>query len=117
MQESHDLFIDRVGNIVVTGSVVRIDLMVVDPTSVPTATGEQGMKFELRNRLIIPMEGFVRSFSALESVIKKMVEAGVVNVQPPAVGGTVPPAIGSAEPTMPVDSDKHESTKGEKSKK
>jgi hypothetical protein len=110
MQEIQDIFADRVGNIVVTGSVVRIDLMVVDPTSVPSTGGDQGMKFEMNRRLIMPMEGFVRSFSALESVIRKMVEAGVVNVQQPP-GAT---AIGSAEPTVPAAGDKSGDKAGKK---
>ncbi|MBF0124689.1 MAG: hypothetical protein HQL60_05070 [Magnetococcales bacterium] len=76
-----ELFADGIGNISVNNGVVRIELVVMDPTA---ATNNQNPRLEPRQRLIMPIDGFVRSFNIAENVMKKLVEAGVVNMQPPA---------------------------------
>jgi hypothetical protein len=79
-----ELFIDGFGNIMVTGTMVRIDLVSLVE---PAAEGKQP-RFEHRERLVMPLDGFLRSFGMAESVVQKMVDAGVVAKRKPGDEGT-----------------------------
>lgn len=74
-----ELFVDGFGNIIVTGTMVRIDLVALVE---PGADGKEP-RFEHRQRLVMPLDGFLRSFGMAESVVKKMVDAGVVGMNKP----------------------------------
>ena len=82
--EIKEMFVDGFGNIMVTGTMVRIDLVsLVEPAS----EGHQA-RFEHRQRIIMPLDGFLRSFGMAESVVKKMVDAGVVGMRKPGEEST-----------------------------
>ncbi|NGZ05239.1 MAG: hypothetical protein G8237_02675 [Magnetococcales bacterium] len=79
VQES---YCDTFGNIVVTGNIVRIDLATLDPNS----PDKNNPKLETRSRLIMPVDGFLRSFGMSQQVIDKLVEAGVLRRTPVGEG-------------------------------
>ena len=84
-----DIFVDGVGGIAVTGTLVRLELLsLTEP-----GTKESQPKFQSSQRLVMPLDGFVRLFGTMENVMKKMVEAGVVTVNKPQT-----PSITISEP-------------------
>lgn len=68
-----DYFSDLVGNITVTGAVVRIDFIKMSPAS----TKDQS-KMEFSHRVVMPLEGFLRSLQIQEEVRNKLVAEGIV---------------------------------------
>lgn len=73
----NDIFADTFNGIAVTGNLVRIDLA----TLVPAANGQQTPQpqFETCNRLVMPIDGFLRAYALAEDVMKKLIAAGIVN--------------------------------------
>lgn len=72
----NDIFADTFNGIAVTGNLIRIDLA----TLVPDTAGGQGNqpRFESNQRLIMPIDGFLRAFALSEDVMKKLLAAGIV---------------------------------------
>lgn len=75
MSEEVDLFADGVGEITLVGGMVRIDLVSLSATE----KDDSGQPLlEMRRRLVMPPEGFLRSFAAMENLVKQLVDAGVI---------------------------------------
>jgi hypothetical protein len=90
---NEEIFSDGFGNIAVTGTVVRIDLVSL------SGQGADGKPtFTSRHRLVMPLDGFLRSFSMSEDVVGKLMKAGVVNKKTPDSPG---PTIQSSGPSSP----------------
>lgn len=68
-----DVFADVMGEIHLIGGVVRIDLVQLRPKR-----GEAGTTGEFERRLMMPLDGFLTSFGAMERVVNQLVERGVV---------------------------------------
>lgn len=68
------IFVDRILHIAVTGNLVRIEL---GSAKVPRNPGDS-LEFETTMTLVIPMDGFVQSFGALEAIVNQLVKDGVV---------------------------------------
>lgn len=66
-----DIFADTIGAVHVTGNLVRLDLMNLQP-------GEGSGKKELAHRLIIPLEGFVQAFNLQEQVVRQLSQNGIL---------------------------------------
>jgi len=80
---SQELFADGIGEITLVGGMVRIDWVSLSVTE----RDEQGQpSLEFRQRVVMPPEGFLRSFSAMEDLVKKLVDAGVIRRQESAPG-------------------------------
>ena len=95
--DNKELFIDGFGNIMVTGTMVRIDLVsLAEP-----AEGDRPARFDQRLRLVLPLDGFLRSFAMTENVVKKMVEEGGVGVRQPEGDGTSASVVESVPPSSP----------------
>ena len=84
-----ELFADGIGDIAVTGSVVRIDLVSLSPNE-RDAKGNPRAVF--RQRVIMPLEGFVRMFGAVEQVMQKLVQSGIIERREGPAEGAAPPA-------------------------
>lgn len=81
----NDIYTDGVGNIHVTGNLVRLDLITLQPN----LQSENGQPvYNMNQRLVMPLEAFVQAFMLQDSVIKKLVEAGVVKTSAVAPGQT-----------------------------
>lgn len=75
MSESRDEFADGIGEITLSGGMVRMDLV--------TLVGSQNNKenppqLKFSKRIVMPPDGFLRSFSAMENLVKQLIEAGLV---------------------------------------
>jgi len=70
-----EIFADGISAVHVTGNLVRIDLMTVQPH----LTSENGQPVvEVNNRIIMPLEGFVQSLAVQDNIVKQLIEAGVL---------------------------------------
>ena len=74
MDVKPEVFADGMGEISLTGGIVRIDLMSLSSTK----NSEGQPLLELRQRIVMPPDGFLRSFNAMEDLMKKLIKAGVV---------------------------------------
>jgi len=79
---AEELYSDGFANIVVTGTMVRIDLM-----ALVGQDAEGKPKFEARRRLVMPLDGFLRSYTMAEDVVGKLQKAGVINRRTPLAAG------------------------------
>jgi hypothetical protein len=83
-----ELFADGIGEIVITGSVVRIDFVSLSPVE-KDPNGQPKAVF--RQRVVMPLEGFMHSLGILERATQKLIEDGRVRrtdaaPRPPASG-------------------------------
>ncbi len=93
MSESTDIFADGIGEITLAGGMVRMDLV----TLVGSQKDEENKpRLEFSKRVVMPPDGFLRSFSAMENLVKQLIEAGLVkqrdgeqavSAEKPATGG------------------------------
>lgn len=82
--QSSASFADRIVNIAVTGPMIRIEFgTLVLPAGEGTA-----QKLVPSQTLVMPLDGFLASFSMLESVVRKMVADGMVKPRPQGEAAT-----------------------------
>ncbi len=84
MAKLEEFFADGIGEITLAGGMVRMDLV--------SLTGKQGdekdaPRLEATRRVIMPPDGFLRSFGAMENLVKQLVDAGIVKQRDGAAGG------------------------------
>lgn len=77
-----EFFTDGFANIAVTGTVVRIDLM-----SMVGVDKEGKPRLEVKQRMVMPLDAFLRSYSMADDIVNKLMKAGVVNKRTPAEPG------------------------------
>jgi len=69
-----DYFADLVGNVAITGNLVRIDYM--------RLTGadheKKKLSYETSHRLVMPVEGFLRSLDTMDKLRQKLIDDGVL---------------------------------------
>ena len=73
------IFADRLSNLSITGNLVRLELAALQA---PAVQGGEPQLMPTQN-LVMPLEGFLPSFSMMETMVKKLVADGVLKVQPP----------------------------------
>jgi hypothetical protein len=93
MADTRDFFADGIGEITLSGGMVRMDLVTLvgsqnDPENKP--------RLELSRRIVMPPDGFLRSFSAMENLVKQLIDAGLVK---PREGEQAAPAAKPATDT------------------
>lgn len=76
-----EIFADGVSAVHVTGNLVRIDLMTVQP-HLKSDNGQPVL--DVSRRIIMPLEGFVQSLAVQENIVKQLIDAGVLKQNPPA---------------------------------
>lgn len=94
MAHLEEYFADGIGEITLAGGMVRMDLV--------SLTGKQGAegnepRLEARRRIVMPPDGFLRSFGAMENLVKQLVDAGLVKQRDPAGGDAASAIAPSAE--------------------
>lgn len=72
---SQELYADGVGEITVTGSIVRIDLMSLSATE---KDGQNNPKPVFRQRVIMPVDAFANAVDLMQKALTGLVEAGAV---------------------------------------
>lgn len=76
---SDEVYSDGIGEITVSGTVVRVDLVSLSPTE-RNANGSPKSVF--RQRLIFSIEGFANSVGVMQKALQGLVDAGVVQRGP-----------------------------------
>ena len=72
---NREIFADGISAVHVTGNLVRIDLMTVQP-QLKSKDGQPVV--EVNQRIIMPLEGFVQSLGVQDNIVKQRIEAGVL---------------------------------------
>ncbi|MDD4600166.1 hypothetical protein SDC9_04027 [bioreactor metagenome] len=72
---NNEIFADGISAVHVTGNLIRIDLMTVQP-HLKSDSGQAVV--DVNTRIIMPLEGFVQSLAVQDNIIKKLIEAGVL---------------------------------------
>ena len=76
---SDEVYSDGIGEITVSGTVVRVDLVSLSPTE-RDANGSPKSVF--RQRLIFSIEGFANSVGVMQKALQGLVDAGAVRRTP-----------------------------------
>ena len=71
----NELYADAIGEITVTGTIIRIDLVSLSATE-KDAAGQPVP--QLRQRVVMSIEGFANSFDVLQKAMNGLIEAGAV---------------------------------------
>ncbi|MBL8891712.1 MAG: hypothetical protein JNL67_17160 [Planctomycetaceae bacterium] len=98
MDGMQDVYADGIGEITLTGGMVRIDLVSL---SAKEKDSEGRPRLEFRKRIVLPPEGFLRSFSAMEDLVKQLVDAGLIKRREGGEGG-VPTVSGNGSAGRPA---------------
>lgn len=81
---NQEIFADGISAVHVTGNLVRIDLMTVQPH----LKNENGQPVvDINRRIIMPLEGFVQSLAVQENLIRQLIAAGVLKKDQPEAAG------------------------------
>ncbi|MDT8902709.1 hypothetical protein [Anaeroselena agilis] len=81
-----EIFADGISAIHITGNLVRIDFVTVQP-QLASDNGQPVM--DVSSRIIMPLEGFVRSLTVHEDIVNQLMAAGVITRTPPEELGTM----------------------------
>lgn len=84
-------FADAIGEIYLTGPLVRMDLVAL---STAERDDKNQPKREFRQRIVMPLEGFVRSFALMAQVMQQLEKQGVIKRvagEPEVAPGATPP--------------------------
>ena len=73
MEGKREIFVDGIGQIHFTGGMVRFDFVTLQPKEGENPTTE------VVQRVIMPPQGFLSTFSSMQQLIDKLVEAGVLH--------------------------------------
>ena len=72
-----EIYADTMGEITLSGGMVRIDLVSL-AGSAQSKDKDEKPQLEPRMRVIMSPDGFLRSFGAMENLVKQLVDAGLV---------------------------------------
>lgn len=70
-----EVFADTVGRIDFAAGVVRFELVSLEPA------GEGAGRMEVRQRIAMPIEGFLSAMNTMSGLVNKLVDAGVLQRQ------------------------------------
>ena len=72
---SEEIYADAIGEITVTGSVVRVDLMTM---AVKDKDDQGRLKPKFKKRLIFPIEGFAHATEAMLQMRQQLLDRGIL---------------------------------------
>lgn len=75
----NEIFADGISAVHVTGNLVRIDLMTVQP-HLKSDNGQPVV--DINQRIIMPLDGFVQSLVVQDNIVKQLIDAGVLKKNP-----------------------------------
>jgi hypothetical protein len=97
----HDeLYTDGVGEITVSGTVVRVDLVSLSPTE---RDANNAPKSVFRQRLVFSLEGFANSVELMQKALQGLVEAGAVTRTQSRQPTVSPVAPANVEPSPAIE--------------
>jgi len=84
----HDeVYADAVGDLTVTGGIVRLDLVSLSPGA---QADDKQSNLVFRQRVVLPLEGFLRSYGLMTQLVEKLSRDGVVQRRDEPVSPTSP---------------------------
>ncbi|MCO6049139.1 hypothetical protein NGM99_04970 [Mesorhizobium sp. RP14(2022)] len=84
----NETYADGVGEITITGSIVRINLMSLSPTEID----EHGnAKAVFRQRVVMPVDAFANAVELMQKAFASLVESGAIRRVNDGQMGSVPP--------------------------
>lgn len=84
---NQEIFADAISAVHVTGNMVRIDLMSLQP-QLKSDNGQP--VFDISRRIIMPLDGFIKSIAVQEQVLQQLIAAGTVKKAEPAAPVATP---------------------------
>lgn len=72
---SNEIYSEGIGEVAITGPVVRLDLVTL---SLEDRDDKGQPKLVLRQRVVMPIDGFLRSFAVLGQAMQELEKRGVV---------------------------------------
>ena len=81
-------YADGIAAVHVTGNLVRIDFMSIQPQ---LNQSEGRPVYDVKDRIIMPLEGFVQSLEVQQEIVQKLLENGVLK-RTPSVDVVIPAA-------------------------
>lgn len=100
---NNELYADGIGEITVTGTIVRIDLMSLSPIE---RDANNNPKPVFRQRIIMPVDAFANAVDLMQKALGGLVQAGAVrrveDISPVPAGDAVQqsPLTGNASPNF-----------------
>jgi hypothetical protein len=70
-----EIYADGIGEITVTGSVIRIDLVSLSPTE---RDANNNPKAAFRQRIVMPLDGFANAAELVQKVLQGLIDAGAI---------------------------------------
>ena len=101
MATPRDIFADGIGEITLAGGMVRMDLVTLVGSQ---NDAEEKPRLEASQRVVMPPDGFLRSFSAMENLVKQLIDAGLVKPRDGDNAGESPVAAGDTATNEPPKS-------------
>jgi hypothetical protein len=93
-----EIYSDGIGEVAVTGPVVRLDLLTLSPEE----RDDKGQpKLVLRKRVVMPVDGFLRSYAVLTQVMKELEKKGLIRKLDEAGGDVELPTATSGSKKAP----------------
>lgn len=83
MEQKKEIFADGLGQIHFVGGMVRFDFVTLQPAE----EGKEPIP-ESSSRVIMPPQGFLGAFQAMQQLIDKLVDAGVLQKQAKEADGS-----------------------------
>lgn len=96
---NQEFYADKVSNIYVNGSTVRIDFVSLNPA---LQDKDGNPVYNHAVRVVIPLAGFIEGFSLGQNIINQLVDNGVLTITPQQQ--PVPPVV----QTTKAEDDGHE---------
>ncbi|MBP2627514.1 MAG: hypothetical protein H6Q68_2225 [Firmicutes bacterium] len=72
---NQEFFVDGISAIHVTGNLIRIDLLTLQP-QLKSENGQPVV--EVNKRLIMPLEAFIQSLAIQQEIVQKLLSTGVL---------------------------------------
>lgn len=90
-----EIFADKISEILLTGPLVRMDFVSLSATA-KDAEGKPATEF--RQRVVMPVDGFVQTFSLMSQLMAKLESQGLVTRAPAGAAPASSPAPAPAAP-------------------
>jgi len=90
-----DIYADGIGEITITGMVVRIDFVSLSATE---RDANNNPKSVFRQRVVMPVDAFANAAELMQKVLAGLVDAGAVRRNAPPIEATEPPPTLRSEP-------------------
>lgn len=83
MPDIPQIFTDGIANIALQNGAVRIDYYTLQPGDTESSAKT------VTNRMVMSTESFLQNFTSMETVIKQMIDRGLISRKSPEAGDTL----------------------------